>query len=119
LVDGGGGLRDHDDLVTAFLFGDHADRLAAGQNVVGIGEHRPNRLTIGSRIDLDIEKIDAPLLAVERAVGQSDAGAHLPVRVGVASFEHLALRYREEHLHRVIFDDRREHTTIWPDQIAG
>ena len=118
LVDGDGGLRDHHDLVAALLFDDDANRLAAGENVVGIGEHRPDRLTVGSRIDLDIEKIDAALLAVERAVGQSDAGPHLAGHLGVAGFEHLALRHGEEHLHRVVLHHGREHAGIRPDQIA-
>ena len=60
-----------------------------------------------------------PPLAVERAVGQSDTGPHLPGHLGVAGFQHLALRDRKEHLHRVVFDHCREHTGIRTDQIAG
>src|SRR5215831_10623891 len=82
LVDGDRGLGDHDDLVAALLFYDDANRLAARENVIRIREHCPNRLTVGSWIDLDVEKIDAPLFAVERAVGQSDSSPHLPGHLG-------------------------------------
>src|SRR5438132_2517628 len=71
LVDGYGSFRDDHNLVAALLLDDDANRLAAGQNVVRIGEHCPDRLTVGAWIDLDIEKIDASLLAIERAIGQS------------------------------------------------
>ena len=119
LVDGDGGLRDHHDLVAALFFDDHANRLAAGENVVGIWEHRPDRLTVGSRIDLDVEKIDATLLAVERAVGQSDAGLHLPGHLGVCEPRASRAASRRKHLHRVILDDRRKHPAVRSDQIAG
>src|SRR5439155_16569790 len=119
LIDGDAGIRDYHDLVASLFFDDHANRLAASENVVGIGEHRPDDLAVGSWIDLDIEKIDATLLGVERAVGQSDAGPYLPRHLGVAGFDHLALGHRKEHLHRVVLDDRRKHSAIRPDQIAG
>src|SRR5216684_7834238 len=52
LVDSDGRLGDHDDLVAALLLDDDANRLAAGEDVVRIGKHRPDRLTVGARIDL-------------------------------------------------------------------
>src|SRR6202030_3056852 len=119
LIDRDGGFWDHQDLVAALLLDDDANRLAAGENIVGIGEHRADRLTVGSRVNLDIEKIYLPPLAIERAVGQSDTGPQLPGHLGVAGFQHLALRYRKEHLHRVVFNHCREHTRIRTNQIAG
>src|SRR6516225_4031004 len=115
------GLGNDSDLVTTLLFYDDAHGLAGGERVVGIGEHRADSLTVRSRIDLHVKKINSSPFAIERAVCQSHSGAHLSIRAGlaVARVEQLSLGNREENLHRIFLHDRREHTGVRPDQIAG
>src|SRR5215467_283973 len=120
LVDRDRRLRDHHDLVAALLFDDHAHGLSVGQHAVRVGKHRTDDLTIGSRVDLDVEKIDPPALVIERAVSQPHTSPHLAVRARIAPrLEHLALRDGKEHLHRVLLDDCRQHASVRPDEIAG
>src|SRR6185437_13977807 len=96
LVDSDRGLRNDQDLVAALFFDYDADCLAARENVVGIGEDRPDRLTVGPRIDLDVEKIDPSFFAVKGAISQSDTGPHLSRHLRVTGLEHLTLSDREE-----------------------
>src|SRR5476649_2517961 len=74
LVDRNRGLRHGDHGGRRGRFDHHAQRLAVGERIVLVVEHRPHDLAVGLGIDRDVDEIDLALFLVEAAVGQPELG---------------------------------------------
>jgi hypothetical protein len=78
LIDEDRPLGNHQRLVGLQLLDDHPDELVVEERALGfavarVGDLRPDRHRIGRRLDPDVDEVDRPALAVERAVRMSTA----------------------------------------------
>src|SRR3546814_12294695 len=72
LIDDDCRLRDHQRLLRLCPLDDHADELTGDEQPLRIGQGRAEDHRVGRRIDLDIDEVDRPGLAVDRAVRQAE-----------------------------------------------
>ena len=76
LVERDCGLRDRDHHRRLCVLENHAYRHAVGQDVVLVREHRTDDLSVGLRIDRDIDEVDLALLGIDAVVGKLQLNHH-------------------------------------------
>src|SRR5882757_1498807 len=116
-------LRDHQErLLLSFLYY-RGYELAVDQVSLGIGDDGPNHQRVGLLIDLRIGEIPDAGMRIVLSVRESNADIDLGQPAALlaprlADGLEVAHAHREQHIDRILADDRRQHAACRVDEIA-